>query len=402
VNIKWRIILKMKKINPLLIIILALGVFGIITTEMGIIGVLPQITQKFNISTSQTGWLVSIFALVVAISGPFLTLLASGINRKVILLTAVLIFAVSNVVYAYTTMFEVMLIFRIIPAIFHPVFFSVALVTAAQLVPPEKSTKAVTKVFAGITVGFAFGVPLTSYLADKISLEVAFLFGAVISVIAFLGILAWLPSMPVKEKMSYGKQLGILRKPLLWLNIVTVIFIFAAMFSVYSYFAEYLGQVTHMNGSWISIMLMVFGIVMIFGNFLFGGLLHKSIPKTVIMFPLLYAVTYLFVYYLGSYFIPMIIIIIIWGAVHSGGLIVSQAWLTTEAKEAPEFGNSLFISFSNLGITIGTAIGGWFISHSGIHQLIWVGIVFSLLAFLTIIIKIKISKLNVAEAKMGD
>lgn len=389
----------MKKVNPLLIIILALGVFGIITTEMGIIGVLPQITQKFNISTSQTGWLVSIFALVVALSGPFLTLLASGINRKVILLTAVLIFAISNIVYAYTTMFEVMLIFRIIPALFHPIFFSVALVTAAQLVPPEKSTKAVTKVFAGITVGFAFGVPLTSYLADKISLEVAFLFGAVVSIIAFLGILAWLPSMPVKEKMSYGKQLGILRKPLLWLNIVTVIFIFAAMFSVYSYFAEYLGQVTHMNGSWISIMLMVFGIVMIFGNFLFGGLLHKSITKTVIMFPLLYAVTYLFVYYLGSYFIPMVIIIIIWGVVHSGGLIVSQAWLTTEAKEAPEFGNSLFISFSNLGITIGTSIGGWFISHSGIHALIWIGIMFSLLAFLSIIVKIKISKLNLAEAK---
>ncbi|MEK4474452.1 MFS transporter [Paenibacillus sp. FSL R7-0048] len=389
----------MKKINPLLIIILALGVFGIITTEMGIIGVLPQVTQKFNISTSQSGWLVSIFALVVAISGPFLTLLASGINRKVILLTAVLIFAISNIVYAYTTMFEVMLIFRIIPAIFHPVFFSVALVTAAQLVPPEKSTKAVTKVFAGITVGFAFGVPLTSYLADKISLEVAFLFGAVVSIIAFLGILAWLPSMPVKEKMSYGKQLGILRKPLLWLNIVAVIFIFAAMFSVYSYFAEYLGQVTHMNGSWISIMLMAFGIIMIFGNFLFGSLLHKGITKTVIMFPLLYAVTYLFVYYLGSYFLPMVVIIIIWGAVHSGGLIVSQAWLTTEAKEAPEFGNSLFISFSNLGITIGTAIGGWFISHAGIHRLIWIGIMFSLLAFLSIIIKIKISKLNVVEVE---
>ncbi|OME02575.1 arabinose ABC transporter permease [Paenibacillus odorifer] len=389
----------MKKVNPLLIIILALGVFGIITTEMGIIGVLPQVTQKFNISTSQSGWLVSIFALVVAISGPFLTLLASGINRKIILLTAVLIFAISNIVYAYTTMFEVMLIFRIIPAIFHPVFFSVALVTAAQLVPPEKSTKAVTKVFAGITVGFAFGVPLTSYLADKISLEVAFLFGAVVSIIAFLGILAWLPSMPVKEKMSYGKQLGILRKPLLWLNIVAVIFIFAAMFSVYSYFAEYLGQVTHMNGSWISIMLMAFGIIMIFGNFLFGSLLHKGITKTVIMFPLLYAVTYLFVYYLGSYFLPMVVIIIIWGAVHSGGLIVSQAWLTTEAKEAPEFGNSLFISFSNLGITIGTAIGGWFISHAGIHRLIWIGIMFSLLAFLSIIIKIKISKLNVVEVE---
>ncbi|WP_276914160.1 MFS transporter [Aneurinibacillus aneurinilyticus] len=381
----------MKKVHSSLIIFLALGVFGIITTEMGIIGVLPQITQKFHISTSQAGYLVSIFALIVAISGPFLTLLASGINRKVILLTAVLMFAISNIVYAYTTKFEVMLAFRILPAIFHPVFFSIALVTAAQLVPPEKSSKAITKVFAGITVGFAFGVPLTSYLAEKNSLEAAFLFGAAVSMIAFIGILAWLPSMPVKEKMSFGKQLGILRKPELWLTIIAVIFIFAAMFSVYSYFAEYLGQVAHMNGSWISIMLMAFGITMIVGNFLFGGFLHKSMTKTVLIFPLLYAAVYLFTYYLGSYVFPMAVIVFIWGAVHSGGLIVSQALLMTEAKEAPEFGNSLFVSFSNVGITVGASIGGWFISYLGIHQLIWSGIMFTLLAFLLIIIKMKIS-----------
>lgn len=397
---EWRNTFKMKKINPLLIIILALGVFGIITTEMGIIGVLPQVTKKFNISTSQAGLLVSIFSLVVAISGPFLTLLASGINRKVILLTAVFIFSISNIVYAYTTMFDVMLVFRIIPAIFHPVFFSVALVTAANLVSPEKSSKAVTKVFSGITVGFAFGVPLTSYLAEKISLEAGFLFGAVVSIIAFIGILAWLPSMPVKEKLSYGKQLGILRKPQLWLNTVTVIFIFAAMFSVYSYFAEYLSQVTHMNGSWISIMLMAFGTIMIFGNFLFGEFLHKSITKTVIMFPLLFAVVYLFTFYLGSYFISMVVIVFVWGAVHSGGLIVSQAWLTTEAREAPEFGNSLFVSFSNLGIAVGTSISGWFISHFGIHNLIWVGITFSLLAFILIMLKIQISKPSASEINM--
>ncbi|WP_018754349.1 MFS transporter [Paenibacillus terrigena] len=382
----------MKKINSLLIIILALGVFGIITTEMGIIGVLPQVIQKFNISASQAGWLISIFALVVAVSGPFLTLLTSGINRKIVLLTAVLLFAISNIVYAYTTKFEVMLAFRIIPAIFHPVFFSVALVTAARLVPPEKGSKAITQVFAGITVGFAFGVPLTSYLAEQFSLEAAFLFGALVSAIAFVGILAWLPSMPVTEKMSYGKQLGILRKPQLWLNILTVIFIFAAMFSVYSYFAEYLGQVTAMNGSWVSIMLMAFGVIMILGNFMFGEFLHRNMTKTVILFPLLYAVIYLFVYYLGPYFVPMIVVVFMWGAVHSGGLIVSQAWLTTEAREAPEFGNSLFVSFSNLGITAGTSIGGWFISRLGIHQLIWSGVMFALLAFLFIMIKIKIFK----------
>ncbi|PEJ24327.1 MFS transporter [Peribacillus butanolivorans] len=391
----------MKKVNPLLIIMLALGVFGIITTEMGIVGVLPQITQKFNITTSQAGLLVSIFALIVAISGPFLTLLTSGINRKVILLTSVFMFTISNIIYACTTKFDIMLVFRILPAIFHPVFFSIALVTAAKLVPPEKSNQAVTKVFAGITFGFAFGVPLTSYFAEQFSLETAFLFGAVVNAIAFVGILMWLPSMPNEEKMSYGMQLGILRKPGLWLNIAAVMFIFAAMFSVYSYFAEYLGQLTHMNRSLISVMLMAFGLIMIFGNFLFGGFLQKSITKTVIMFPLLYIVIYLFAYYLGSYLIPMILMVFIWGIVHSGGLIVSQTWLTTEAKEAPEFGNSLFVSFSNLGITLGASIGGWFISHFGIHQLIWSGIVFALLAFLLIMIKINIFSSNVEGANVA-
>ncbi len=243
-------------------------------------------------------------------------------------------------------------------------------------------------------------MPLTSYLAEKIALEAAFWFGAVVSMIAFVGILIWLPSLPVQQKMSYGKQLGILRKPQLWFNIVSVIFIFAAMFSVYSYFAEYLGELTLMNGSWISMMLMVFGIVMIFGNFLFGGLLHKNLIKTVIMFPLLYMVVYVFTYALGTSFLPMIVVVLIWGAVHSGGLITSQTWLTTEAKEAPEFGNSLFVSFSNLGITIGSAIGGWFISHLGIHQLIWSGMIFALLAFLSMIIKIKLFNSNATEVNV--
>ena len=382
----------MKKVNPLLIIMLALGVFGIITTEMSIVGVLPQIAQKFAISTSKAGSLVSIFALVVAISGPFLILLVSGINRKLLLLTSIFMFVISNIIYAFTTHFEVMLIFRILPAALHPVFFSIALVTAATLVPPEKSSQAVAKVFMGITFGFALGVPLTSYLTAQFSLEIAFLFGAIVNAFAFIGIFILLPSMPVKEKMSFGKQIGILRKPGLWLNIVTVVFIFAAMFSVYSYFAEYLARVTFMNGALISLMLLIFGIIMIAGNNLFAIFLQKSIVNTIISFLILYLIVYLLVYYLGSYFVPMIFVVFIWGIVHSGGLIVSQAWLISEAKEAPEFGNSLFVSFSNLGITLGTTVGGWFISQLGIHQLVWSGFIFTLFSFLLVIIKIKFFK----------
>ncbi|WP_017815400.1 MFS transporter [Paenibacillus shenyangensis] len=388
----------MKNSYASLIFFMALGIFGIITTEMGMIGVLPQIAQKFHVTPSQAGYLVSAFALIVAVSGPFLMLLASGMDRKTILLFSILMFAVSNGVYAYTSSFEVMLAFRVIPAFFHPIFFSIALATAASLVSPEKIGRAITQVMAGVTVGFAFGVPITSYLAAKISMEVAFLFGAAVSIIAFTDILVWLPSMPIKERMSFGKQLGVLRKPQLWLTILIVVLIFTAMSSVYSYFAEYLGEVTHMNGTWISLMLMIFGITMIVGNFLFGFLLNKKLTRTVILFPLVYAAVYLLAYYGGSYFWPMTVIVFVWGAVHAGGLIVSQSLLMTDANEAPEFGNSLFVSFSNVGITLGTWVGGMFISRLGAQQLVWSGVLFCTLAFLLIVIRIFIFKSKAEQA----
>ncbi|MDV6276827.1 MFS transporter [Rhodococcus erythropolis] len=380
--------------SKLLIPVLALGVFGIITTEMGIIGVLPQVSDKFGISASDAGWLVGVFAFVVAVSGPFTTLFTSGINRKTVLLVAIAVFAVSNLVYATTSSFEVMFAFRIIPAVVHPVFFAVALASAVRLAPPEEATSAVTKVFAGVTVGFAFGVPLTSYLAENFTVSTAFVFGAVVNVLAFLGILTLLPSTPVTQRMSYGAQVGILRRPRVWLTILSVTFVFAAMFSVYGYFAEYLGGVTGMSGSWISAMLLAFGVVMIFGNFVFGAMLGKSVVRTVVAFPLLYIVVYVVIYLVGPYFAAMTVTVLVWGMVHSGGLVVSQSWMGRDSADAPEFGNSLFISFSNLGITLGTAIGGLFLAHFGTRQLVWAGVLFAALALATVIARLSLGRVH--------
>ncbi|MYW06107.1 MFS transporter [Streptomyces sp. SID3343] len=378
----------MKKSAPM-ISILALGVFGIITTEMGIIGVLPQVSDELGVSASTAGWLVGVFALVVAVTGPFVTLLASGINRKAVLATSIAVFALANAVYALTTHFEVMFAFRVIPALFHPVFFSVALATAARLVPAANSTRATTTVFAGVTVGFAFGVPLTSYLAEHLSLSAAFWFGSAVNLIAFLGILLFLPALPVEQRLSYGAQLRILRRPSLWLTIGSIVLLFAAMFSVYGYFAEYLEQVTELDSSWVSAMLMAFGVVMIFGNFLFGSLLQRNTVRTVIAFPVLYLIVYTLVYVLGTSSVPMIGAVLLWGVVHSGGLVVSQSWLGRDAHEAPEFGNSLFISFSNLGITLGTAVGGWVVSTVGIRELAWAGAGFAAAALIVIVLRLR-------------
>ncbi|MFF8912124.1 MFS transporter [Streptomyces sp. NPDC015032] len=378
--------------TTLTVLVLALGVFGIITTEMGMVGVLPQVSAELGVSPSAAGWLVGAFALVIAVSGPFTTLLASGIDRKKVLAAAIAVFAVSNAVYALTTQYEVMLAFRVVPALFHPVFFAVALATAARMVPAEDATRATATVFGGVTVGFAFGVPLTSYLAEHVSLPSAFWFGALVNLIALLGILRFVPPMPVGQRVSYGAQLSVLRRSRMWLTIASVVLVFASMFSVYGYFAEYLGQVTHMDGTWVSAMLMAFGIVMILGNFVFGGLLRRNLLRTVIAYPVLCLLVFVLLYAVGPLFAAMVPAVLIWGAVHSGGLIVSQSWLGRDAEDAPEFGNSLFISFSNLGITVGTAVGGWVMTAYGTRQLAWVGAGFAVAALLVMMARLGLDR----------
>ncbi|MFD7414044.1 MFS transporter [Kitasatospora purpeofusca] len=376
----------MGKTGPV-VLTLSLGVFGIITTEMGVVGVLPRISEQLGVPTATAGWLVGVFALVVAAAGPFATLLASGVRRKAVLAAALAVFAASNAVYALTDSFPVMLVFRIVPALFHPVFFAVALTAATRLVPPEKATRAATTVFAGVTLGFAFGVPATSYLAEHFSLAAAFWFGAGANLLALVGILALFPSMPAGQRLSYGDQLGILNRPRLWLSLSAVVFVFAAMFSVYGYFAEYLERVTHLGGSTVGALLMAFGVVMVLGNLLFGRLLERDPVRTVTAFPVLYALLYVLLRTVAPWAVPTVLAVLLWGAVHSGGLVVSQTWLARDARDAPEFGNSLFISFSNLGITIGSAAGGLAVATVGARQLPWVGVGFALAALAAVLLR---------------
>ncbi len=234
----------MPKQNNLLILILTIGVFGILTTEMGVIGILPSIAEHFEISVSKAGLLVSLFALAVAISGPIMPLLFSGINRKKVVLLVLGIFVVGNIFSMFASSFTVLLLARVIPAFVHPIYCSLALTVAATSVSKEEAPKAVSKVILGVTAGMILGVPITNFIASSTSLEMAFVLFAIVNAIAFIATLIFVPSLPVKERLSYGAQISVLKKPIVWLAIATVVFIGSATSSINSFIAEYLETVT--------------------------------------------------------------------------------------------------------------------------------------------------------------
>ena len=129
----------------MLILILTIGTFSILNTEVGIIGILPLIAEKFNVGITEAGLLVSLFALVIAFAGIIMPLLFSSFNRKKVMLAVLMIFSICNLIAVFAPNFIVVLIARLIPAFFHPVYCSLAFVVAASIVEKKDIPQAISK-----------------------------------------------------------------------------------------------------------------------------------------------------------------------------------------------------------------------------------------------------------------
>ncbi|MBT2696106.1 MFS transporter [Bacillus sp. ISL-40] len=377
----------MVKGNKLLVYILTIGVFGIINTEMGVIGILPSLADHFHVSVSKAGLLVSLFALAVAVSGPTMPLLFSEINRKTVMLLVLGVFVLGNIVSIFTTNFTVALLARVVPAFFHPIYCSLAFSVAAASVTKEEAPKAVAKVFIGVSAGMVIGVPIVSFIANTVSIEMAMAFFAIVNALVFIATLIFVPFMPVEERLSYGAQLSVLKKSITWLSIVAVILLNSAVFGVYSYLAEYLKTVTNMSSNTISLMLLVYGGANIIGNIVAVKLLTKNANKSVMVFPFALGAVYLIFFLFGQFTVPMAIITLIWGILAGIGGNINQYLIISSAPEAPDFANGLFLTSANLGTTIGAAVGGLFISELGTPYVVFVGFLSLLLSAVSIFLR---------------
>lgn len=373
--------------NRLIIFILTLGVFGILNTEMGFIGLIPNIATQFNVSTSTAGWLVSAFAIGIAISGPIMPLVMSKLERKSIMLLVLAIFVVSNVISIFTTSFTILLIARIIPAIFHPVYIALAFSVAADSVERKDAPKAVSRVFIGVSAGMVIGVPIVNFLASQFSLAIAMSFFAVINIIVLIMTLNFIPKMANNKTASYGSQLQMLKRPLTWISIIVSLLFNAGIFGVYSYLTDFLNNVTGATHYIASIALFIYGAANIIGNILSGKLLTTIPQKAIFALPFTLIIIYSAMFVFGSQLIPMFILTLIWGIVAGISSNITQYIITSAAPDAPDLSNGIFLSAVNLGTTVGTFIGGVFISTLGSNYVLLVGILTSILSIYLVTVR---------------
>ena len=359
----------------ILLFILAAGVFGILNTEMGFIGILPYIAEDYNVTIVQAGWLISLFALGVAVAGPTMPLIMSRFNRKHVMVFILGLFTLCNVVAIFAENFHVLLAVRVLPAFFHPVYCAMAFSVAASLANPGEEPKAVAKINVGVSAGMVAGVPVSNFLAEQISLAASMTFFALATLLVLLATLWLVPSMPAQSRMSYGSQLSVLKKPALWASIVAVVFLNGSIFGVFNYLADFLSVVSGVAPALVSILLFAYGVCNILGSVLAGNLLTIRPLSVVKGFPLVTAMLYGVMMAGGSAWPFMGAMIILWGILGGINANINQFWIVKAAPEAPDFANGLFLTAANIGCVLGTTVGGWIIEGWGMEFVVMAGLI---------------------------
>ena len=352
------------------ILLLAAAGFTVLTTEFVIVGLLPGIARDLEVSVSQAGLLVTLFAFTVACFGPFLTAWAARFERKRLFVGILLVFAASNALAAIAGNLYVMGVARLIPALGLPVFWALASETAVDIVGPAYAGRAISKISFGVVCATVFGIPVGTLIGDALGWRAAFAVLALLALAKALLLYVYLPRTPRhNQATSLLGQFGILRSRLLQGHVLLSVLVFSGMFTAYTYLADMLERLAGFDGALAGWCLMGFGAVGLIGNSLGGRAVDRHPLKASAAFCALMMVGMIAVVPAIHTVYGLGLALGIWGMTQAALFLVSHVRLIKAAPQAPAFAASLNIAGANLGIGLGAVIGGRVIDTLGLANL---------------------------------
>jgi DHA1 family inner membrane transport protein len=262
---------------------LAVGGFGIGTTEFATMGVLPDVAGDLGATIPQGGHLVSAYAVGVVVGAPVLAVLGARLPRKALLLALLVAFTVANALSAMAPTFGTLVVARFASGLPHGAYFGVAALVAASLVPPGRRARAVARVMLGLTVANVVGVPLATLLGQQLGWRSTYWSVAVIGVLALVAVSRAVPETAVAPGAGARQELGALRRPQVWLTLLVGAAGFGGFFAVYSYISPTLTEVSGFSESGVPVALALFGIGMTVGTELGGRLADWSVVRTIFL-----------------------------------------------------------------------------------------------------------------------
>ncbi|MCY9806156.1 MFS transporter [Lentilactobacillus senioris] len=358
-------------ISPTLTLIaLAISAFAIGSTEFISVGLLPLISNSFGVSISNAGLTVSVYALWITIGAPLMTLLTSRIPRKQLLIYTMLLFIIGNLIDAIAPTFTILLLGRVIASLAHGIFMTISSVIASNVVAPNKRASAIAIMFTGLTVATLTGMPLGTYIGNTFSWHFSFLFITIVGVISLIANILLVPSnLPLPEKSSIKGIGRILSDPQLLLVLALTVVGYGSPYVIYTYLSPILAHLGY-SSNMIVWLLLLYGVMVAIGNTIGGRLADKNPVKALLgMFASLIAAYLLVIIFFNSHWLGLIAVLIM-GMLAFMNVPGLQLYIVQLAeKNTPNdvtMASALNISAFNIGITLGSMIGGQVVAHVGL------------------------------------
>ncbi|MGW5005715.1 MFS transporter [Streptomyces parvulus] len=266
---------------PLALLALAVGAFGIGTTEFVMMGLLPDVADDLNISIPTAGHLVSAYALGVVIGAPLLAAATTRMSRRAVLIGLMALFVLGNALSAVAPGEISLLAARFVSGLPHGAFFGVGAVVATGMVAPERKARSVSLMFLGLTVANIVGVPAATAMGQQLGWRATFLGVSAIGVAAIAALVVLIPreNAPAPTAGLRG-ELAALRSLPVWLALGTTVAGFGALFAAYSYITPMLTDAAGFADTSVTLLLALFGVGATAGNLLGGRLADHSLRGT--------------------------------------------------------------------------------------------------------------------------
>ncbi|AUJ72038.1 MULTISPECIES: MFS transporter [Pseudoalteromonas] len=373
---------------PLALLALTLSAFAIGTTEFVIVGLVPTIASDLSVSLPSAGLLVSLYAIGVAVGAPVLTALTGRWNRKSVLLSLMALFVFGNLLAWQAPSYESLILARIMTGLAHGVFFSIGSTIATSLVSKDKEASAIAIMFTGLTVALVTGVPLGTWIGQQFGWRATFLVVSALGVIALLGSALLIPkNLKQSASASLSEQAKVLLQPRLLLVYLMTILGYGGTFTAFTYLAPILQQEAGFNAATVSIIMLVYGVSVAVGNIYGGKLADKKGPISAltIIFALLSVILAVLTFTMQSK-IGVVITVLVWGAFAFGNVPGLQVYVVQLAEKfspkTVDVASGLNIAAFNVGIALGSVLGGQIVENMSLQDTAWVGALISAAALL--------------------
>ncbi|GAA3246507.1 MFS transporter [Nonomuraea helvata] len=356
---------------PTGLIALALGGFGIGLTEFLIAGLLPQVASSFTVSEAAAGWLISGYALSVAVGAIALTAATARLPRKRVLVGLVALFVIGNLLSAVAPNYPVMLLGRIVAALCHGSFFGIGSLVARSLVAPEKKSRAVAVMFAGLTVANVLGVPFGALVGEHWGWRAAFWAVTGIGVLALVGIVALVPGWAGETRpptatgggpdpmppSGLRAQLRAFRSWQVWLTLAATALSYGGMFGAFSYIAYTFTEVSGFSSADVAWLLMVYGVGLVVGNLIGGRAADRDRDRALVLALVGLTITLAAFGLLAGSATASVVLAFLMGVFGFAG-VPGMITRVTDVAHGAALAASANVSASNIGNALGAWLGG--------------------------------------------